>query len=244
MKRLALLGLMLLLTLVASQASTNESLVGASKPAYDPTSAYREQQLLGWRVLVNEKLLAETNLCQRTLALLAMQLAQVTNAIPAAPLQRLQEIPIWVERGSKQFPCMCYHESKEWLRANGVNPDKTGGVELANPENFLTWTKDQPWMVLHELAHGYHLRFLGENHSGIKDCYETAKAGGKYDSVLRRGKRERHYALNNAKEYFAEATEAFFGRNDYQPFNRDELQSFDPEIYELLFKLWNVPAAR
>ena len=208
---------------------------------YDPTSAYREQNLHGWRVLVNEKLLAETNLCARTLQMLNVQLAQITNVIPARPLAQLRQIPIWVERSSQQFPCMCYHESEAWLRSNGVNPDKTGVVELANPDSFLTWTKEQPWMVLHELAHGYHQRFLGEHHPGIERCYQKAKATGKYDSVLRyNGHHERHYALNNAKEYFAEATEAFFGKNDFQPFTREELKALDPEMHETIRRVWQV----
>ena len=57
-----------------------------------------------------------------------------------------------------------------------INPDKTGAVELANPETFLEWTHEQPWMVLHELAHGYHHRFLGHDHIGICECFEKAKA--------------------------------------------------------------------
>ena len=222
-------------------SGTNQSLIVTGKLAYDPTSAYREQNILGWRVMVNEKLLSETNLYARTLKLLEAQLAQVTNVIPAMPLEQLRQIPIWVERSSKQFPCMCYHESYEWLSSNGVNPDKTGGVELSNPENFLTWTKQQPWMVLHELAHGYHKRSLGDNHPGIKRCYEAAKASKKYESVLRDGKRERHYALNNEKEYFAEATEAYFGRNDFQPFTREELKEFDPEMFDMVRRVWQMP---
>src|SRR5262249_39055788 len=108
-----------------------------------------------------------------------------------------------------------------------------------NPENFLTWTREQPWMVLHELSHGYHHRFLGDNHPDIKRCYESAKASGKYDSVLRfNGKHERHYAMNNEKEYFAEATEAFFGTNDFYTFVRAELKEHDPEMFELLGRLW------
>ena len=223
-------------------AGTNApALAIIGKLEYDPTSTYQEQNIHGWRVLVNEKLLAETNLCAPTLQLLAAQLAQITNVIPARPLAQLRQIPIWVERSSQQFPCMCYHESEAWLRTHGVNPDKTGGVELANPDNFLTWTKEQPWMVLHELAHGYHQRFLGEHHPGIEQCYQKAKTAGIYDSVLRyNGHHERHYALNNEKEYFAEATEAFFGKNDFQPFTRAELKAFDPEMHETIRRVWQI----
>ena len=148
------------LHLLAAEPSTNEP---PASSAFDPTSAYREQQIEGWRVLVNERLLADTNLCERTLKLLAAQLYQIVRAVPPEPLAKLRQIPIWVERSSAQFPCMCYHESRDWLSTHGVNPEKTGAVELANPETFLAWTRDQPWMVLHELAHGYHQRFLGRS---------------------------------------------------------------------------------
>lgn len=246
MKRLLLILSSSLALLGAASASapaaetTNASLI-VGKAAWDSTAAYHERKIQGWRVLVHERLLAETSLCERTLKLLDVQLAQIIQAVPAGPVARLRDIPIWVERSSKQFPCMCYHESYDWLRTHGVNPEKTGGVELANPEVFLKWVKQQPWMVLHELAHGYHNRFLGDNHPGIRRCYERAKASGKYDSVKRENRQERHYALNNPKEYFAEATEAFFGRNDYQPFTRAELKEFDPEVYDLLERVWEMP---
>jgi hypothetical protein len=217
----------------------------SSRNAFDPTSAYREQQIEGWRVLVNLKLLAETNLCERTLKLLAAQLYQITRVVPPEPLVKLRQIPIWVERSSAQFPCMCYHESRDWLSTHGVNPEKTEAVELANPETFLTWTHEQPWMVLHELAHGYHQRFLGHDHVGIRRCYEQAKAGKIYESVLRiDGTKARHYALNNEKEYFAEACEAFFGTNDFYPFTRAELKEHDPEMFKVLCEVWGVGGER
>ena len=114
---------------------------------FAPTSAYREQQIEGWRVLVNTNLLADTELWERTGKLLGTQLYQVTRVVPAGPLAKLRQIPIWVEHSSEQFLCMCYHESREWLSTHNVNPEKTGAVELANPKAFLAWTREQPWMV-------------------------------------------------------------------------------------------------
>ena len=48
--------------------------------------------------------------------------------------------------------------------------------------------------------------------------------------------------MTNPMEYFAETTEAYFGRNDFFPFTRDELKKHDPEMFELLGKLWQVAA--
>ena len=230
-----------LLPAASANAGNTAAKLADTASSYDPSSSYREQQIEGWRVLLNDRLLAETNLCERTLKLLAAQLYQITCAVPPEPLAQLRQIPIWVERSSGQFKCMCYHESRGWLSTHGVNPEKTGAVELANPETFLDWTREQPWMVLHELAHGYHQRFLGHDHAGIRRCFKQAKTGRSYESVLRiNGKKERHYALNNEKEYFAEAAEAFFGTNDFYPFVRAELKEHDPELFKLLCELWGV----
>jgi hypothetical protein len=55
-----------------------------------------------------------------------------------------------------------------------------------------------------------------------------------------RGEKRRHYALNNDQEYFAEATEAYFGTNDFYPFVRGELKEHDPKMVELLEAVWGV----
>lgn len=47
--------------------------------------------------------------------------------------------------------------------------------------------------------------------------------------------------MTDPMEYFAETTEAFFSRNDFFPFTREELQSHDPAMFALLSKLWGVP---
>lgn len=39
-------------------------------------------------------------------------------------------------------------------------------------------------------------------------------------------------------EFFAEMTEAYFGVNDFFPFNRAELKENEPEIYTLLTDIW------
>ncbi|HYV29418.1 MAG TPA: hypothetical protein VFA77_17930 [Candidatus Eisenbacteria bacterium] len=222
-------------------AETPDSKVSNSKPAYDLIDRYFERDIEGWRVLVHQSLLEQKrqSLCDRTLKLLDDHLFRITRVVPSEALAKLRKIPIWVELAHPRHPCMCYHESADWLREHDMNPAKAGAVEIANAEKFLTWTHDQPWMVLHELAHGYHHQILGFDHAGIQSCFERAVASKSYESVLRiSGKKERAYALNNAKEYFAELTEAYFGTNDFYPFVRAELKQHDPAMFELLEKLW------
>lgn len=209
--------------------------------AYDPVDDYVERQVEGWRVLVNKRLLADEQqaLCDRTMRILDDQLFRITLRVPKEPLEKLAEIPIWVELAHPLHPCMCYHPSPDWLREHDMNPEKAKGVEIANAQNFTTWTLQQPWMVLHELAHGYHDRVLGFEHAEIKKVFEEAQASKSYETVLRINDRtERHYALTNQMEYFAEATEAYFGTNDFYPFVRAELKQHDPKMFALLEDIW------
>jgi hypothetical protein len=137
---------------------------------------------------------------------------------------------------------MCYHPDSRWLREHGMNPEKAGAVEVANARSFLKWTIAQPWMVLHELAHGYHHQFLdkGYDNADVLETFHAAKEARKYESVLRiQGRRERHYALTNQMEYFAEASEAYFGTNDFYPYVRSELREHDPVFEKLLATLWS-----
>jgi hypothetical protein len=48
--------------------------------------------------------------------------------------------------------------------------------------------------------------------------------------------------ITNSAEYFAETSEAYFGRNDFFPFDFVELKRQDPGMFALLRKLWGVPA--
>jgi hypothetical protein len=188
---------------------------------------------------VHKDLLADEQLAGQCLALLRVKLFDVGRVVPAAAATRLREVPIWLELNDPKFPCACYHPSKGWLTAHDVNPEKTGAVEISNARNFLAWSIDQPFMVLHELAHAYHQRVLGYDYPAIKAAYAAAKASGRYEHVLQiRGKTERHYGMNNDQEYFAESTEAFFGTNDFYPFVRAELKEFDPRMEAVVREAW------
>jgi Mlc titration factor MtfA (ptsG expression regulator) len=50
------------------------------------------------------------------------------------------------------------------------------------------------------------------------------------------------YAASNSEEYFAELTEAFFGENDFYPWNGELLKIYDPEGYQMVATVWDVKA--
>jgi hypothetical protein len=208
--------------------------------AFVPSTKYATTRIVGWTVRVNRELLTtQRELGSNALALLAVKLQEITNAVPARACDALKRIPIWLGVNDGHAPCAEYHPSKDWLGKNGYNPDKAKCVEIGNARRFIDWSRSQPSMILHELAHGYHDQVLGYRHEGIRQAYDRAKITGLYESVRRNnGKTEKAYALNNDQEYFAEATEAFFGTNDFYPFTRDELKEHDPEVFQVLEEVW------
>jgi hypothetical protein len=121
-------------------------------------------------------------------------------------------------------------------------------IEITNVDRFKFENTRMPYMMLHELAHAYHDQVLDFRNPEIRSAFENARDSGNYKKVKRfTGRKiieDKAYAMSNAKEYFAESTEAYFGKNDFFPFDRDELKSHDPKMLELLEELWGVRPSR
>jgi hypothetical protein len=212
-----------------------------SPASFDPTSRYEEQTLEGWKVLIHRDLLDDAELAEPTLTLLRHQLYQMTRVVPAPALEKLRQVTIWVEKDEPHHPCMAYHPDAGWLREHDMNPEKARCVEVANAATFLAWTRAQPWMVLHEMAHAYHHQFLEEGYDNpdVTAVYRRAMDEKRYHRVLHiQGEHRKGYATTNPMEYFAETAEAYFGTNDFFPYVRSELQEHDPAGYALHERLW------
>lgn len=235
--RLYLLPAMLLLAAAAATSPPQER----SRPRkVAPTEDYVTRSVEGWTVRVDKRLLDERkDLGDRSLKLLERNLYDIGRLVPDPACTALRKVPIWLAVDEGTGSGAEYHPSREWLEKNGHNPDKAKAVEIGIPEKFLRYSFDQPFMVLHELAHGYHDRELGFSDPRILEAYENARKSGSYESVLFiNGGKKRHYALTDPKEYFAESTEAFFGTNDFYPFVRAELKEHDPGMFRLLEEIW------
>lgn len=205
-----------------------------------PTSLYKPESIQGFTILINPTVLNHRTDAQAMRKELTVQLTQITRVVPAKLLGQLRKVRIWVEWNRKINGAAEFHPSADWLRQNGYNPDKAGDIEISNARNFVHWSRsDQPWMVMHELAHAYHFRVLGETYAGIKAAYQQAQRRSLYQSVAYiKGGQKRAYALTNAKEYFAELSEAYWGKNDFYPFIRPELKQYDPVGYQLMQTVW------
>jgi hypothetical protein len=203
------------------------------------------RDISGWSVHISRDLLATNGeATSLALKLLTAQLEGIVRVVPPAAVADLRKVSLWISPEYPQTPPRAeYHPNADWLREHGRDPAMAKGIEFTNVRIFESETRRMPVFALHELAHAYHDRVLGNGHAGIKAAYEEAKASGKYEKVERRDAQgrvsiARAYAMTNPQEYFAETTEAFFGTNDFFPFTRAELKQHDPAMFALLEKLW------
>jgi len=206
---------------------------------YDPVS----QTLEGWTIKVDPALLQADNgaIKRRSFTALANHLQRVKFMIQGERLEHLQQLPIWIEFDNASLDNMQYHPSRGWLIANGHDPRLAKHVHIPHAATLTlreTWAK-HPYVILHELSHAYHDQVLNFENPKIIAAFEHSKQQGIYDDVLvHTGRRARHYALSNHKEYFAESTEAYLGVNDFYPFVRAELKEHDPTMHALLQQIW------
>lgn len=209
--------------------------------------SHTDLSLEGWKIRVDDRLLgdaADSDLGKRALRFLEAKLVEIKAVVPPAKVKDLQDVTIVVDLNCGNLSSMQYHPSAEWLKSHGFSPELARCVHIPRAADLPTRRNinEQPWVILHELAHAFHDQKLGFEEPRVLAAYERFKESGHGDAaLLYNGKKVKHYGLTNQKEFFAEMTEAFFGVNDFYPFNRAELMQSEPELFELLGEIWNPP---
>ena len=194
----------------------------------------------------------ETTAAQSAMNLLKKNLTEINQLLPEAALKVMKKNPIWLEKNLTDGAAW-YHPNKDWLVQQGYMPEKWHCVELCNYVHYVSWTnQNQPYMVLHELCHLYHDQGLagGFENKDVKNAYNHAMSTGLYvNTAYRLDKNtliehyddyyhQKVYATNDCMEYFSEICEAYWGENDYFPFNYEDLKSYDPTGFALMEKVW------
>lgn len=133
-------------------------------------------------------------------------------------------------------------DGRQWDDVRGVGGTLTPdgkmavGIPEENLSNLPGDTYDGNYSVAtHELAHVIHDLALSVTEKvEIDAAYEARKsAGGPWTEA---------YSSSNSHEYFAQATNAYFGRNGGMGHNgKAWLQKNDPEIFALLQKVYVKP---
>jgi len=165
----------------------------------------------------------------------------------------------------------CFHDDREWLKSNFHSVKKKFGIEFYSTDEYLAdfhlWGPGG--VILHELSHAWHRLHVkyGYNNREIIKCYRSAMKQKMYECVQYHtlegvNDETRAYACNNAAEYFAELSVAFFSNgcnvelqkmeedgkygeqvveyNKWFPFTREQLQEHDPRAFLLLQRMWGV----
>ncbi|MCA8992401.1 MAG: metallopeptidase [Planctomycetaceae bacterium] len=205
---------------------------------------YDTRDVQGWTVYVHHQLLQqEPEQVERGLEILDEQIRRLIAVVPAEKVERLKLVPMWISPPYEGFgPTAEYHPSADWLRENGRAESLAKCIEFTNLAIMERENKRMPMFVLHELAHAYHDQVVGFENGEVIKVFEQARKSRSYDNVERHdGKMAKSYAMTNHKEYFAEDTEAFFGRNDFYPFTASQLKEHDPAMFALLEKIWGSP---
>jgi hypothetical protein len=198
-------------------------------------SGYKEASLRGFRVIVANNVFNRSK-TETYLTYLDNELSEVWTKLSGhtGKAQWLTDnVPIWVEWNARNHAAW-YHNSgsRQWLIDKGINTAKVGAIEITNVKLMYDWGRqNQPLMILHELSHGYHDKYIG---------YNTANRGSyirDYHAYYGPRRYSNSYANTNQSEYFAELTEAYFGNNDQAPVNRNGMHSNERYLINWLWGL-------
>jgi hypothetical protein len=176
-------------------------------------------------------------------------LLHISSILPDHVLKVLHTVKIYINKeyyynNEKANGC-CVHRSSGWLIQNGNLAEKEGHVEIYDAIQYTQWIREQPSMLFHELVHAYEHREGSRVVDDINEVYNKVMKTGKYDSVKYiYGQEIQHYCKNNAMEYLAETSEAFFStahfRNDFYPFIHTELKEYDPDGYNMIIRVFKL----
>jgi hypothetical protein len=210
-----------------------------SRGHFVESSQYVSREVAGFRVLVSPEEAKATDSAE-LLEEIDDKLSAFRALVRMEVYDALRSVPIWIERGPEKGRAMAGYHGVAYVRAHALNPDKARAIEIVDARAFLAALRGtSPMALVHELAHAYHDRILGYDDAAVRNSFDAAVRSGRYEHVRTRyGKTARAYALEGAGEYFAEITEAYLGVNDYEPFDRRALESFDPQGFRLMESTW------
>ena len=204
----------------------------------------------GFKFKIREEVY-ETPAAKSAISHLKEDLSEINKIIPESALKVMKKNPIWLEKDLTDGAAW-YHNNRDWLAEQSEKDSrymtaKWHCVELCNYVHYVSWSdQNQPYMVLHELCHLYHDQALagGFENPDVKAAYNHAKSSGMYKNKPYRLDSKTvynidvAYAMNDQMEYFSEICEAYWGENDYYPFNYEDLKEYDTQGFALMEKVW------
>jgi hypothetical protein len=216
---------------------------------FSEKSQYKIEEIEGFRVHIHPEIDHHPPEAKAFRFEMRSSLRRVVATVPDGPLAKIRNVPIWVDwrhHDDTKFLAVYNHSSAE-LAKNGEPSFKARSISVPNAVYFTeTCRKTDPWLIMHELAHAYHYCYLSDQFDSlIHTAYQQAMDRQLYQHVRYvDGRWMKAYASTNRAEYFAELSESYFGKNNYFPFNRDELRDHDPVGHDLMVRSWGEPKRR
>jgi len=202
------------------------------------TPHHHKLQLEGWNVYIEQQLVDRNDVrVFLAMRLLSEKLQQLKTLLPDRVLDQLRTVPIFFSE-NKDFNAEFYF-FEPYVYRTGQDISMMNGIEFRSISFFLEESKFSPMLLLHEMAHAYHKMNYKRIDKIVMRAYRHAETHKLYQRVQSvTNQYARAYALQSPFEYFAELSESYFGRNNYFPFERDELKEYDPMGYNMVKKAW------
>lgn len=233
----------------AAPGTASAQQAAKSAAAKQPTPdipGYQVHTIEGFNLLVSDETMRhqETDEFERKpLDVLSLELKTITQLMHPEAVAVLRKLVIWVQwnerlpmsNGRPNNTTAYYHPgSPQQMISEGRHPLQSKNVTI-NDMKLLTEVR-QPkrdvggCLLLHEMSHAVHDRFLGYDDPKVKAAYQQAMERKLYDPEL--------YVSTNEHEFFAELTCAYFDQLGYYPRTRADLQKHDPFTYQFMEGLW------
>lgn len=242
--------LLICLMVAPAVAQKNAKKGNDDRPDYrNPQRQYEEVTIGDRTFIVEQQLLKEEPvLARKSLARLKKNIDLALQILPAHSHPHVAKQQFWMMYGPKSTaggrnsglayfrPGAPKFNVKRDERWNSV-------VVVYHAKNYANLS--DLWalkVIIHELAHAYQLEQWPEKEPHILSAYDNAMLDKLYRQVKndKGGVFEAAYATQNQLEYFAETSAMFFARCNYQPYNRLELQAYDPVGYHMIRRQWKI----
>jgi len=144
---------------------------------------YEVVDVKGWAFHIHKDYLhGDQDVLDNALKNAEIQLGHVETLLPEKAVEKLRKIPIWVTPGKRTAE---YHWARKWLIDHGRNPDMAHCIQITDIDVLKSTRPTGPWVLLHELTHGYHDREVSEeDKKAIVKAYQSALQKGLYQQVL------------------------------------------------------------
>ena len=194
---------------------------------------YHTDYVEGYTVYVENTLMEDNSEDVNHLKrLMGAHLVLLENMVNDKIHEKLQTIPFALTDNS----CGSYAGRWTWIDELQQTVVELCRVDLLVNDNWLNG------YVIHELAHGYHDKYITEGFQNqtIINAYHQAVATGKYRDVKRSNgsTREEAHAISTDAEYFAHLSNKYLGTDGEAPFTRSDLEDYDPIGFAIAERVW------